>query len=199
MCATTCTEFGSKNLKPKIAPASCMCALVLSVLNPESLLLLFSHLPHSTHSQPAAAGQLTFESRWSSCPSTTYPYVAGSSSYAGGVPHLPPTIYHLPSTNPLSFQQHSRFKRESPLFSYTFPLHPSFFHSAPLFSTTFPHRPAKKNSFVQGDKPARQGTGWVSSPAWRMAESFFERASMLFGLRQRPARRAARCLPLVLT
>ena len=36
--------------------------------------------------------------------------------------HLPPTTYHLPHSNYLCFQQHSRCLPVSPLFSNTFPL-----------------------------------------------------------------------------
>ena len=77
-----------------------MCDLVLFLLNPESLLLLFPHLPHSTYSQPAAAGQITVESRWSSCPSTTY-----------HLPIIPFLFNNIPALNAnlLYYHIHSRF------------------------------------------------------------------------------------------
>jgi len=140
----------------------------LGLVCPESWLLPFPRQPHRTHSQ-----QLTVESRWSSFPSTAC--------------HLPPI--HL------SFQQHSRVIRGSPLFSYTFPSYSGFFQGSPLFSTTFPRCSCKKRVPLFKVTNRLDRAGWVSSSAWRMAESLFEPASMPFGLRQRPARRDPWCSP----
>ena len=55
-----------------------------------------------------------------------------------------PTYRIRPTSYPLSFHQHSRIQRISPLFSYTCALPTGLFHHAPLFSITFPLRSCNK-------------------------------------------------------
>jgi hypothetical protein len=71
--------------------------------------------------------------------------------------HSPPLNHHQPPINCFCFQQHSRKKRLSHLFSYTFPLRSRVVNTRPLFSKTFPLRSVNFEEFFFGSMHFTRG------------------------------------------